>query len=97
LLNQSQWAEVVRVIRTGVRWLQGREKETGWDTMEDDREFDEERKVREGWEKGNTWFEEEATYELDVRLRCRLGLARLGMGRPLEAQVSLFPPFLSPS
>ncbi|GAA5826171.1 hypothetical protein JCM11251_007193 [Rhodosporidiobolus azoricus] len=86
LLLQKNYAEVVRVVRQGVRWLQGREKETGWDAMEDDREYDEERKVREGWEKGNTWFELEPTYELDVRLRSRLGLARLGMGWVVEAQ-----------
>ncbi|GAA5902958.1 hypothetical protein JCM6882_009654 [Rhodosporidiobolus microsporus] len=86
LLLQRNWAEAVRVVRQGVRWLQGREKETGWDTMEDDREYDEERKIREGWEKGNTWFELEPTYELDVRLRSRLGLARLGMSWVPEAQ-----------
>ncbi|BGP05258.1 transcription factor TFIIIC subunit tfc4 [Rhodotorula toruloides] len=82
---QRNWAESVRVIRQGVRWLQGRESETGWDTLEDDREYDEERKIRGGWEKGNTWFEDEPTYELDVRLRSRLGLARLGMGWVEEA------------
>lgn len=95
LLLQRNWNEVVRVIRQGVRWLQGREKETGWDAMEDDREYDEERKVRDGWEKGNTYFEEEPTYELDVRLRSRLGLARLGMDWVPEAQVRLHSPFLS--
>ncbi|GAA6000915.1 hypothetical protein JCM10207_004717 [Rhodosporidiobolus poonsookiae] len=86
LLLQRNWPEAVRVIRQGVRWLQGRERENGWDAMADDREYDEERKVREGWEKGNTWFELEPTYELDVRLRSRLGLARLGMGWKTEAQ-----------
>ncbi|GAA5929194.1 hypothetical protein JCM10213_005007 [Rhodosporidiobolus nylandii] len=86
LLLQKNWAEVVRIIRQGVRWLQGRDRETGWDAMDDDREFDEERKAREGWEKGNTWFELEPTYELDVRLRSRLGLARLGQGWEAEAQ-----------
>ncbi|GAA5850743.1 hypothetical protein JCM8547_009077 [Rhodosporidiobolus lusitaniae] len=86
LLEKKDYAETVRVIRQGVRWLQGRERETGWDAMEDDREYDEVRKTREGWEKANTYFEEEGTYELDVRLRCRLGLARLGMGRVQEAQ-----------
>ncbi|GAA5974117.1 hypothetical protein JCM11641_003446 [Rhodosporidiobolus odoratus] len=86
LLLQRNWAETVRVVRQGVRWLQGREEETGWDAMEDDREYDEERKVRDGWEKGNTWFELEPTYELDVRLRSRLGLARLGMNWVPEAQ-----------
>jgi len=60
--------------------MQGRERETEWDTVLDDREFDVERKVREGWEKGNQWLEREPVYELDVRLRARLGIARLWMG-----------------
>ncbi|GAA6054995.1 hypothetical protein JCM3770_000484 [Rhodotorula araucariae] len=86
LLVQRQYAEVVRVIRQGVRWLQGREREGGWDEAVDDREYDEVRKVRPEWEKANIWFEEAGTYELDVRLRSRLGLARLGMGMTAEAQ-----------
>ncbi|GAA5957881.1 hypothetical protein JCM21900_001296 [Sporobolomyces salmonicolor] len=86
LLLQKNYAEVVRVVRQGVRWLQGRERETGWDAIADDREFDMERKAREGWEKENQYFEEEPTYELDVRLRSRLGVARLHMGWVEEAQ-----------
>ncbi|BGP45304.1 transcription factor TFIIIC subunit tfc4 [Rhodotorula kratochvilovae] len=86
LLVQRQHAEVVRVVRQGVRWLQGREREGGWDDAVDDREYDEVRKTRPGWEKANIWFEEAGTYELDVRLRSRLGLARLGMGMIEEAQ-----------
>jgi len=60
--------------------MQGRERETEWDTVLDDREFDIERKMRDGWEKGNQWLEREPVYELDVRLRARLGIARLWMG-----------------
>ncbi|TKA57180.1 hypothetical protein B0A53_01136 [Rhodotorula sp. CCFEE 5036] len=86
LLVQRNYKEVVRVIRQGVRWLQGREKETGWDAMVDDREYDEERRIRPGWEAGESFFEDEPTYELDVRLRSRLGLARLGLMQLEEAQ-----------
>ncbi|KWU45778.1 TPR-like protein [Rhodotorula sp. JG-1b] len=86
LLVQRNYKEVVRVIRQGVRWLQGREKETGWDRMADDREYDEERRIRPGWESGEAFFEDEPTYELDVRLRSRLGLARLGLMQLEEAQ-----------
>ncbi|GJN87835.1 hypothetical protein Rhopal_000790-T1 [Rhodotorula paludigena] len=86
LLAQRTFPEVVRVVRQGVRWLQGRELETGWDELEDDREYDEVRKSRDGWQRGNVWLEEEPTYELDVRLRSRLGLARLGLGMVNEAQ-----------
>lgn len=91
LLVQRNYKEVVRVIRQGVRWLQGREKETGWDSMTDDREYDEERRMRDGWETGQSFFEDEPTYELDVRLRSRLGLARLGLQQYQEAQVSPLP------
>ncbi|GAA5855355.1 hypothetical protein JCM9279_001694 [Rhodotorula babjevae] len=86
LLAQRQHAEVVRVVRQGVRWLQGREREGGWDEAQDDREYDEERKVRPGWETSAMGFEEAGLYELDVRLRSRLGLARLGLGMLDEAQ-----------
>ena len=87
LLVQRNYKEVVRVIRQGVRWLQGREKETGWDAMVDDREYDEERRIRPGWEAGESFFEDEPTHELAVRLRSRLGLARLGLMQLEEAQV----------
>ncbi|GAA6062994.1 hypothetical protein JCM10212_004976 [Sporobolomyces blumeae] len=80
LLAQKRYAECVRVVRQGVRWMQGRERETEWDTVLDDREYDVSRQVRDGWEKGNQWLEREPTYELDVRLRTRLGIARLWMG-----------------
>lgn len=87
LLAQREYAEAVRVVRQGVRWLQGREREGGWDEAQDDREYDEERKVRPGWETSAMGFEDAALYELDVRLRSRLGLARLGLGMLDEAQV----------
>ncbi|GAA5898643.1 hypothetical protein JCM8208_004721 [Rhodotorula glutinis] len=86
LLAQRQYAEAVRVVRQGVRWLQGRAREGGWDELKDDREYDEERRVRPGWETSAMGFEEAGLYELDVRLRSRLGLARLGMGMLDEAQ-----------
>ncbi|KPV77040.1 uncharacterized protein RHOBADRAFT_52003 [Rhodotorula graminis WP1] len=86
LLSQRQYAETVRIVRQGVRWLQGRECEGGWDEAQDDREYDEQRKVRPGWETSAMGFEDANLYELDVRLRSRLGLARLGMGMLDEAQ-----------
>lgn len=84
---QRQYAQVVNVIRTGVRWLQGREKETGWDVLEDDREYDQVRKTRDGWEREARFLEEAKVYDLDVRLRTRLGAARMGEGKVQEAQV----------
>lgn len=87
---QRQYVQVVSVIRTGVRWLQGREKETGWDMLEDDREYDQVRKTREGWEREARFLEEARVYDLDVRLRTRLGAARMGEGKIEEAQVRFF-------
>ncbi|KAK4700486.1 general transcription factor 3C polypeptide 3 (transcription factor C subunit 4), partial [Phenoliferia sp. Uapishka_3] len=86
LTVQKQWAKVVTVIKEGVRWLQGREKETGWDASGDDREYDVTRKSRTGWEKAVRFLEDAPIYELDVRLRVRLAVARLGEGRVDEAQ-----------
>lgn len=88
LLVQRDFKQVVSVVKEGTRWLQGREKETGWDKLDDDREFDEIRKVRRGWEKDARFLEEAEVYELDVRLRVRLGVARLGLGDVDEAAVS---------
>ncbi|GAA5924202.1 transcription factor TFIIIC subunit TFC4 [Sporobolomyces koalae] len=92
LIAQRQYSECVRVLKQGVRWMQGRELETEWDTVSDDREFDPERKSRAGWDKGNQWLEREPVYELDIRLRARLGIARLGMSNstnPHEAEESI--------
>lgn len=63
--------------------MQGRERETEWDTVQDDREFDPQRQTRPGWDKGNQWLEREPVYELDVRLRARLGIARLWLSTVL--------------
>ena len=87
LNHQEQFVKTVAVIRTGVRWLQGREKETGWDALHDDREYDTMRKTRDGWERDARYLEEAPVYELDVRLRLRLGVARMGEGKIEEAQV----------
>ncbi|GAA6008607.1 hypothetical protein JCM11491_003366 [Sporobolomyces phaffii] len=88
LIAQKQHAECVRAVKQGVRWMQGRESETEWDTVEDDREYDPERKVRPGWEKGNQWLEREPVYELDPRLRARLGIARLWMSKTTTTTIN---------
>lgn len=89
LIRLGQYARASAIIRTGVRWLQGREKETMWDTaVDDDREYDVERKQRQGWQRNARHLEEADLYELDPALRTRLGVARLGEGRVEEAIVS---------
>lgn len=88
LLKEKKWDQVIKVIRVGVRWLQGRELEKIWDLQEDDREFDEKRQERVGWEKGSKFLEGNQVHYLDNRLRLRLGLARAGKGDMDEALVS---------
>ena len=88
LTVQRQHPKVVLTIKQGVRWLSGRETQTGWDNLPDDREYDLQRKTRAGWEKDAKFLENSPTYDLDVRLRLRLAIARMGEGRIEEAQVS---------
>lgn len=88
LCQQKKFKECVRVVKEGVRWIQGRAAEKGWDKVGDDREFDEERKVRENWEEEAKYLEEAPVHELDVRLRLRLGVARMALNDVEEAQVS---------
>ncbi|KAK4052048.1 transcription factor TFIIIC subunit tfc4 [Microbotryomycetes sp. JL201] len=87
-LAQQKWGQTAYVIRTGVRWLQGRYTESGWDMLKDDREFDLERKVRPNWQRDARYLEETPVYPLDHKLRLRLGLARLGMNDLEEAKAS---------
>ena len=88
LAVQRQPAKIVAVIKQGVRWLQGRENETGWDALGDDREYDVQRRTRVGWEKDSKLLETADPVELDVRLRVRLGVARMMEGRVDEAKVN---------
>lgn len=82
--------EVVYTIKETWRWLQGREYETGWNKVskDDDREYDLARKVRDGWDTDPKWkyLEEAGVYELDVKLRLRLGVARMSQGKVDEAR-----------
>jgi len=73
--------------KKAVRWLGGRLKETRWEKVGDDREFDEEGVKRSAGTSGGEGREAEG-YGLDVNLRHRLGLARLNLGDVDEARVS---------
>jgi general transcription factor 3C polypeptide 3 (transcription factor C subunit 4) len=89
LRSQRRYREAGRVITDGQRWLQGRIKEEGtWASFGDDREYDLQRKVRDGWaEHPQRWCEEAPTHSLVTGLRLRLGLCRLCEGKPEEARV----------
>ena len=92
LKSLKRYAETKKTIKTGQRWLQGRES-TGqaWDLLkeEDDREYDLERKTRIGWEANEQtkWLEETPVYPLDLRLRISLGVCRLMSNNKEEAKV----------
>jgi len=90
LRSLKRYKEAGKVIVEGVRWLQGRIQEgPSWNSFGDDREYDLERKWREGWQNHpQRWCEEAPVHPIDTGLRLRLGLARLYEGRTDEAKVS---------
>ena len=77
--------QVVRVIRDGERWIQGRRAEVHWTNEPDDREYDAQGFIREGG--GRQGF-----HPLDPNLRHRLALARLNLGDLDEGQVGCLKP-----
>jgi general transcription factor 3C polypeptide 3 (transcription factor C subunit 4) len=83
---QYRWAEMITSIRVGVRWIQGREMQRAWDSLDDDREYDMARKSRVAIPNGKS-FEAAAVYPLDDRLRVKLGVARMGLNDMVEAKV----------
>ena len=89
LRSLRRYKEAAKIIVDGQRWLQGRNKEEGtWNAFGDDREFDMQRKIRDGWtEHPQRWCEEAALHPLESGLRLRLGLCRLYEGRSEEARV----------
>lgn len=94
LRSLKRYKEAAKIILEGVRWLQGRIQEgASWNSFGDDREYDLERKWREGWQNHpQRWCEDAPVHQLDTGLRLRLGLARLYEGRTDEAKVC---PFIS--
>lgn len=89
LIATEQWGKAIMECKKAVRWLGGRLKETRWEKVGDDREFDLEGvKRRTGMGPGEEGREAEG-YVLDINLRHRLGLARLNLGDVDEARVSL--------
>ena len=70
---------VIKTIRAGCRWLQGRWKEKFWDSCPDDREYDLEGWTREAGdgERAGAAGIRQGFHPLDVNARHRLGVARL--------------------
>lgn len=81
--------KVIKTVRAGCRWLQGRGRQKFWDTCPDDREYDLEGWVRESGdtERAGAAGIRQGFYPLDVNARHRLGIARLRMGDLQEGRV----------
>lgn len=88
LLAQKLYHRAIDTAKIGQRWLQGRADQTAWDRSDDDREYDEARRMRPDWE-SKTYLESFPVYDLDVGLRTMVGLARLHLGQEQEAHVRL--------
>ncbi|CAL1715852.1 unnamed protein product [Somion occarium] len=85
LYNSSgEYVMAIVTIKQGCRWLQGRSKQTFWDKVDDDREYDvadmKIDRVTEG-ELGA------GMYPLDVNARHRLAIARIKMGDIPEGKI----------
>lgn len=77
---------VISVVKRGQRWFQGRGRETQWDLISDDREYDpkDTKRLADTYQLG-----EGEGYELDLNLRHRLAVARLKLAHDEDAMVSL--------
>ncbi|ORX38805.1 hypothetical protein BD324DRAFT_655212, partial [Kockovaella imperatae] len=83
LLLLDELEEALGVIRRGQRWLQGRQDEIHWDSIEDDREYD-----PPGTKRGEDVEEFLSEgHPLDTGLRHRLALVRLRLGDDEEAMI----------
>lgn len=80
-VGMHRYTDAIRTIKTGVRWMQGREDEVWWDVHPDDREYDVVRE--EGRMPPSEHMDAAGVNELDLRLRLALGQARIN-GTPKE-------------
>ncbi|KAF7290469.1 TPR-like protein [Mycena kentingensis (nom. inval.)] len=76
----------IEVVRTGIRWLQGRAEENWWDLCTDDREYDpKEPAIVRLLDEVNDI--EAGFCPLDINARHRLAVARIKMGDVAEGKV----------
>ncbi|KAJ3811099.1 hypothetical protein F5876DRAFT_88515 [Lentinula aff. lateritia] len=86
----GEYDNAVGVIKTGIRWLQGRGDQKYWDLLEDDREYDPEGFNRVANAAGGivgTVEIQSGYFPLDVNARHRLAVARIKMGEINEGVV----------
>ncbi|KIY33595.1 general transcription factor 3C polypeptide 3 (transcription factor C subunit 4) [Cryptococcus gattii E566] len=81
LLALEEYEDALVVVKQGQRWLQGRAEQKGWDTMDDDREYDPPGTIREEVESEG--------FEMDVGMRHRLALSRIKLDDIHEANIHI--------
>lgn len=86
LLIQARDYEMAgSILKRGERWLQSRSKQTFWDKLEDDSEYDPPGAVRAD---EDLVTEDREGYDLDPSMRARLAVIRLKLGQDEDADVS---------
>ena len=74
------------VIKQSERWFQSRMKQTFWNKMEDDSEYDPPGAVRSN---DDEITEDREGYDLEIPMRARLAVIRLKLGQEEDATGSL--------
>ena len=84
---QKSYRVGIKVIKLVSRWIQGRQDETWWDDIDDDAEFDAERrlKVIEGLKRPFLEARDRKHFQLPIDIRYKIGHLRLGLGQKDEA------------
>ncbi|KAF2087223.1 hypothetical protein K490DRAFT_42833 [Saccharata proteae CBS 121410] len=82
LMTMKCYDEALSRLSTGGRWILGREEETYWDDLEDDREWDvdEDRRIEIEEYQPDRFDGESYGAGLPLDIRAKLGLIRLAMG-----------------
>lgn len=84
--KQESWNLGTQLIKSVSRWIQGRQSQTFWDSVEEDGEFDDRRFSHRGWQ-NLTELQQSLSYELPIDIRIQLGLFRLNAGNSDEALI----------
>jgi hypothetical protein len=86
LIMARDYEQAAIVIKQSERWFQSRMKQTFWNKMEDDSEYDPPGAVRSN---DDEITEDREGYDLEIPMRARLAVIRLKLGQEEDATVSL--------
>jgi hypothetical protein len=84
LLMARDYEVAATVLKRGERWLQSRSKQTFWDKLEDDSEYDPPGVSRA---EDDIVTEDREGYNLDVAMRARLAVIRIKLAQDVDANV----------